>query len=80
MSALLTGRRCDVKRHDWEQHWLAGFGRIEGTISRTPARRSVRLMKAATSLTVAGFDALVRNFAARWAHAKQTHTVQGAST
>lgn len=47
-------------------------------ISLAHARRSDRLMQAATSLTVAEFDALAQDFTARWEQAQRTHTVQGA--
>lgn len=48
-------------------------------ISLPQAKRSDRLMKAATSLTVAEFDALARKFAPVWAEMLCAHTAEGAS-
>jgi hypothetical protein len=46
-------------------------------LSLTQARRSDRLMKAATSLTVAEFDALVAEVARRWNGLHCEHTAEG---
>lgn len=48
-------------------------------ISLPQARRSDRLMKSATSLTVAEFDALARKFAPLWAERLCAQTAEGAS-
>lgn len=48
-------------------------------ISLAQARRSDRVMKAATSLTVAEFDALARRFEAVWAGSLAQHTAEGAA-
>jgi hypothetical protein len=54
-----------------------GFGKQSRMISLAHAKRSDRLMKATTSLTVAEFDALARRLALVWTQVQAAQTAEG---
>lgn len=57
---------------------MSGFGKHKSMISLSQARRSDRRMKAATSLTVAEFDALAAQVGPLWAANLSAQTAAGA--